>query len=73
MNEKGLAAMSAPSQITVEQVVDMLMKGITPDEIMAKGVDVEVIEEAIEILMSEQEPVNQEGGLASMATAGGNI
>lgn len=73
MNEQGLAAMSATPapQVTVEQVIQMLMQGANPEELVAQGVPMEMIQQAMQMLMNQNQP--QQGGLAQMATAGGNI
>ena len=73
MNEQGLAAMSATpaSQVTVEQVIQMLMQGANPEELVAQGIPTEMIQQAMQMLINQNQP--QQGGLAQMATAGGNI
>ena len=60
MEEMGLAAQGAGQGmgITVEQVVEMLMAGTTPEELMAQGVAPEMIEKAIAIL-EEQATLGQ--------------
>lgn len=85
--EQGLAAQSAgqgmgmggqgnPEQM-VQQVVQMLMQGANPDELLQQGVPMEVIKAAIEIIMAQEQqeannaaPPATDGGLA-MASAGG--
>ena len=58
----GLAAQGAGQGmgITVEQVVEMLLQGITPEELMAQGVAPEMIEKAVAMLeqraLTAQEP-----------------
>ena len=73
MNEQGLAAMSATpaSQVTVEQVIQMLMQGANPEELVAQGIPTEMIQQAMQMLINQNQP--QQGGLAQMATARGNI
>ena len=72
MNERGLAqAMSAPSQVSVRQVVQMLMQGAEPEELVQMGIPEEMVTQAIRALMQQmqaQQPAQQEGGLAAMAT-----
>ena len=73
MNEQGLAAMSATpaSQVTVEQVIQMLMQGANPEELVAQGIPTETIQQAMQMLINQNQP--QQGGLAQMVTARGNI
>ena len=72
MNEQGLAqSVSAPSQISVQQIVQMLMQGAEPEELVQMGIPEEVVTQAIQALMQQmqaQQPAQQEGGLAAMAT-----
>ncbi len=72
MNEQGLAqAMGAPSQVSVRQVVQMLMQGAEPEELVQMGIPEEVVTQAIQALMQQmqaQQSAQQEGGLAAMAT-----
>ena len=72
MNEQGLAqAMGAPSQVSVRQVVQMLMQGAEPEELVQMGIPEEMVTQAIQTLMQQmqaQQPAQQEGGLAAMAT-----
>ena len=72
MNEQGLAqAMGAPSQVSVRQVVQMLMQGAEPEELVQMGIPEEMVTQAIQALMQQmqaQQPARQEGGLAAMAT-----
>ena len=73
MNEQGLAqAMGAPSQIRVQQIVQMLMQGAEPEELVQMGIPEEMVTQAIQALMRQmqaQQPAQQEGGLAAMATS----
>lgn len=72
MNEQGLAqAMGAPSQISVQQIVQMLMQGAEPEKLVQMGIPEEMVTQAIQILMQQmqaQQPAQQKGGLAAMAT-----
>lgn len=47
--------MGAPSQITVEQVIQMLMEGAKPEDLARQGVPVELIQAALEQLMRMME------------------
>ena len=64
MNEQGLAAMSATpaSQVTVEQVIQMLMQGANPEELVAQGIPTETIQQAMQMLINQNQP--QQGGLS---------
>jgi hypothetical protein len=55
MNEQGLAAMSATpaSQVTVEQVIQMLMQGANPEELAAQGIPIETIQQAMQMLINQ--------------------
>ena len=71
MNEQGLAqAMGAPSQVSMQQVVQMLMQGAEPEELVQMGIPEEMVTQAIQALMQQmqaQQPAQQEGGLAAMS------
>lgn len=72
MNEQGLAEMmSAQTSMSIEQVIEMLMQGMSPEELAAQGVPIEVIQKAMAMVMNQQVP--QQGGLAQMVTQGWNI
>ena len=58
---EGLAQMSQQHQLNVNQVVEMLKQGMSPEEVMAAGVSVEMLRAAIELLMQETQPPVQEG------------
>lgn len=70
MNEQGLAAQQAGAGQMVEQVVMALRQGVSPDELIAQGVPVEVVQLAMDMLRQQQTPsVNPEReGLAGMST-----
>lgn len=69
MMDQGLAQQSA-QQITVEQVIELLMQGVAPEELVQQGVPVELIEQAIQVIMAQEQqaqpvqPANTEQGLA---------
>lgn len=76
MEEMGLAAQSAqqaqPStEEMVQQVMQALMEGMSPEELLQQGVPAEVIQMAIQMLQQQQSagkapvPVEQQGGLAA--------
>lgn len=76
MEEMGLAAQSAqqaqPStEEMVQQVMQALMEGMSPEELLQQGVPAEVIQMAIQMLQQQQSagkapvPAEQQGGLAA--------
>jgi hypothetical protein len=73
MEEQGLAAQGAQpqGQVTVEMVIEALMKGATPEQLLQAGVPREMIEQAIMIIqqqMQQQQPqAPADAGLAAMA------
>ena len=67
MEEQGLAAMGgAQPQITLKQVVEALMAGTSPDELMAMGVPEALIQQAMMQITQQTQPAPQEAGLAAM-------
>ena len=58
---EGLAQMSQQHQLNINQVVEMLKQGMSPEEVMSTGVPVEMLKAAIELLMQETQPPMQEG------------
>lgn len=69
MNEDIGLAQQAQSAITIEQVIEMLMQGMNPDEMLAMGVPEQMLIQAIQILQSQEAPEESaEGmGLAGMS------
>ncbi len=55
---------AAASQITMQQVVDALMKGIEPEELIEAGVPQEMVEQAMQVIMQEQQASQEQSGLA---------
>jgi hypothetical protein len=78
--EQGLAQQAASTgsgnlgsqQVTVEELVELLLQGITPEELMAAGVPQQLIEQAMGMLqqMSQQGPTQQAGMEQGLAQAG---
>ena len=65
---QGMAAMGMTptgSRFTVAQVVEAIMQGVNPEELLAMGVPQEVIDKAMAKLMEQTQPPMQEG-LAGM-------
>ena len=62
MESQGLAYKQAEmptaenqSSITLQQVIEMLLQGITPSKLIQQGVPVELITQAINLLKAQQE------------------
>ena len=60
---------STPSQITLQQVVDALMKGIDPEELLEAGVPQAMVERAIQVIMDQQQAEQGQAGLAGRVVA----
>ena len=58
-------------QVGVEQVAAMLMQGVTPEELVQKGVPVQVIEQAMMLIQQQQQVQAGDAGLAGRVTQGG--
>ena len=80
MMGEGLAAqaggqMGGSSGPTVEEIIGLLMEGVSPDDLLAQGVPMTLIEQAIKVIMAEQGagepqiPATQ-SGLAATAAVG---
>ena len=71
MNEEmqGMAAMGVSqgggAQMTIQQVIEAIMNGVSPEELMASGVPQAMIDQAMMQIMSQSQPPMQEG-LAGM-------
>lgn len=83
--EQGLAGQAADMQqgprdmqqaqqqmISVDEVAALLMQGVDPEELVRKGVPVQVIEQAIQMIMAQeqqaqaqQQPAQTPAGLAA--------
>ena len=70
MEEQGLAVQAGQDQQQaqmVQQVMEMLMQGAKPEELVAQGVPASVIEMAMKMLreqQAQQAPMQQNQGLA---------
>ena len=75
MPEQGLAAQQAgmggvqqtPSSITLKQVMQALVAGATPEELVQAGVPVELIKRAMQMINSQTQSAPEEAGLAAMS------
>ena len=58
MEEQGLAAQAGQEQdqamMAVQQIVELLMQGVTPEELLQQGVPQELVMKAIEIVKAQQ-------------------
>lgn len=74
MEEQGLAAQVGQGQDAamqaISQIVELLMQGVTPEELLQQGVPQELVMKAIEIMKAQQAqqqqmaPAPQDPGLA---------
>ena len=71
--EEGLAAQAGQDQQQaqmVQQVMEMLVQGATPEELVQQGVPASIIEMAVKMLREQQQsmmPQQQDAGLAQRA------
>ena len=78
MEEQGLAGQSQVGQDAqmaqmVQQVMEMLMQGAKPEELIAQGIPASVIEMAVKMLreqQAQQVPMQQDPGLAQRMIQG---
>jgi len=75
-NEMGEQSEQGSKEQLVQQVVQLLMQGAHPDELLKQGVPMEIIKEAIEIITGQEQQEatansapSTQGGLA-MSSAG---
>ena len=77
MMEQGLAQQQAMGQQMpqeeqmLQQIVELLMQGVTPEELIQKGVPQELVQKAMMIIQQQQQPQPEQAGLAGRATQGG--
>lgn len=74
MEEQGLAAQVGQGQDAsmqaISQIVELLMRGVTPEELLQQGVPQELVMKAVEIMKAQQAqqqqmvPQQQNPGLA---------
>ena len=74
MEEQGLAAQVGQGQDAsmqaISQIVELLMQGVTPEELLQQGVPQELVMKAVEIMKAQQAqqqqmaPQQQDPGLA---------
>lgn len=75
--EEGLAATAAPSgdDQMLQQIIDMLLSGADPEQLIQQGIPTELVRAAVEIIMNEtpedQVPVETPASPAGMEMAGG--
>ena len=80
MEEQGLAQQAGQEQDAslqaISQIVELLMQGVTPDELIKQGVPQELVMKAIEMLKAQQAqqkqmaPQPQDPGLAQQMVQG---
>ena len=58
MEEQGLAAQAGQGQdqamMAIQQIVELLMQGVTPEELIQQGVPQELVMKAVEIVKAQQ-------------------
>lgn len=63
MEEQGLAAQAGQGQdqatMAVQQIVELLMQGVTPEELLQQGVPHELVMKAIEMVKAQQSQQQQ--------------
>lgn len=69
--QQAMGQQQPQQQVGVEQVAAMLMQGVTPEELVQKGVPVQVIEQAMMLIQQQQQPQAGDAGLAGRVTQGG--
>ena len=69
MEEQGLAQQSA-SMPSVKDVAMMLMQGMSPEELIDRGVPEELVMAAMQMLRQQMPPQNSEAGLANTVVQG---
>lgn len=52
---QGLAAESATQPIGLQDIVSMLMQGVDPEQLLQQGVPMELIREAIQFIMAQEQ------------------
>jgi hypothetical protein len=77
-SQEGPQAEQLEGQVGVQQVVQLLMQGADPEQLVQQGIPVEIIQQAIQMIMAQEQqaqqqqaPANTEQGLAMTAGAGG--
>lgn len=74
MEEQGLAAQTGQGQnqamMAIQQIMELLMQGVTPEELLQQGVPQELVMKAVEMVKAQQAqqqqmaPAPQDPGLA---------
>ena len=58
MEEQGLAAQAGQGQdqamMAIQQIMELLMQGVTPEELLQQGVPQELVMKAIEMVKAQQ-------------------
>ena len=69
MEEQGLAAQAGQEQdaamMAISQIMELLMQGVTPEELVKQGVPQELVMQAVEMLKAQQ--AQQQADAAAMA------
>lgn len=67
MNEEQGLASRAGRQPTLQEVIQAILQGIKPEELLQAGVPEEMIEAAMQEIMEQNEPQVEDSGLANTA------
>lgn len=58
MEEQGLAAQAGQGQdqamMAIQQIMELLMQGVTPEELLQQGVPQELVMKAVELMKAQQ-------------------
>ena len=64
MEEQGLAAQAGQGQdqamMAIQQIMELLMQGVTPEELLQQGVPQELVMKAIEMVKAQQAQQQQQ-------------
>jgi len=66
MNERDILGGQPQQQLTIEDVINMLRQGATPEQLVQQGIPVEMIQEAIAMLQQPSAPTGGGRGLSDM-------
>ena len=73
MEEQGLAAQAGQEQdaamMAISQIMELLMQGVTPEELVKQGVDPKLVEQAI-LLFRQQQQLQAQQAMAPQQDPG---
>lgn len=70
---QGLAAQLGNTQPMrdVDQIVEMLMKGVSPEELIERGIPSELVDQAMQVVAQMMQVPEEQAGLAGMQLKNG--